>query len=448
MSAWRGSVAKRVLLAFAAVLALAAAFAYGAIAYRSDLPPIPQLASAADTVGALLAPGAAPQDPRALRHAAPLETHLPGTLQPGLVLVAGDIGGRRNAIRVIDRSGRVIQEWPPAWTETRPADQGDVPEGRPPAEGGVLHGLDILPDASIVANLEHFRTFRMDACGSIGWMHANVGHQSVHYAEDGTLWITAETVLANGRHDHAAPLHSWTLRNLDLDGTLLREIPVIDLLVENDLGGLLFRTGLVTDPAAASSDMLHLNDVDSFPEGRGSAYFAPGDLLVSLHNINTVLVFDPDTRRVKFVSTGTAMRQHDPDFLGGDRISIFGNRTDGDTPEAAPAASRIVEIDVATGARRLVLDGRGQNSADGTGPGDEPFYSRIPSVHQRLSNGNILVVSGGEGRVLEFTPAGRLAWRYDNRQDEDLNRRIHNAMVLPESMDEAFFAERRAACTP
>lgn len=67
-------------------------------------------------------------------------------------------------------------------------------------------------------------------------------------------------------------------------------------------------------------------------------------------------------------------------------------------------------------------------------------------VHQRLENGNILVVPSDEGRVLEFTADGRLVWRYDNRVAPNMNRRTYMAMVLPEHMDEAFFRERSKNC--
>ena len=47
--------------------------------------------------------------------------------------------------------------------------------------------------------------------------------------------------------------------------------------------------------------------------------------MVSLRNIHAVMVFDPDTLNIKYLSIGKVVRQHDPDFIDGNRISIFDN---------------------------------------------------------------------------------------------------------------------------
>jgi hypothetical protein len=188
-----------------------------------------------------------------------------------------------------------------------------------------------------------------------------------------------------------------------------------------------------------SDDTLHLNDVETFPSTFQSTVFEPGDLMISLRNINGLAVFDPDTLQIKFISAGRFTRQHDPDFMEGDRISVFDNRNftmDSDIL-GEPPASRVVEIDVLTGEATPALDATNA---------EESFFTAIMGVHQRLNGGNILVTPSGEGRVLEFTADGRLAWRYENRIEEQRNGRITMATVLPETMDEAFFNKARASC--
>lgn len=425
------------------LLLLGAGFLYGAFAQARDLFPVPQIRTLKETFTEILGSGDDILETRNLRYDDPVETRLPDRVAPGLLLVFGDIGNRQASVKVIERDGTVLHEWQPVWNEIWPPDQGTFPEGRRPVEGMILHGLDILPDASIVANFEHLSTFRMDVCGDIVWKHDNLGHHSVHAAEDGTLWVSAETYIPEGEPTgypkHAAPLRSWTLQQLDArDGAVLTEIPVIEALLENGLAGLLYMSNIGNGAPVVSGDTLHLNDVESLSaEMAAGSPFEAGDLVVSLRNINTVLVLDPETREVRFRSTGGMTRQHDPDFMAGGRISVFDNQNHTQAGNRQPA-SRIIEIDPVSGAQTVVLDG---------GPGsDEPFYTEIMGTHDRLDNGNILVVPSGEGRVLEFTPEGSLAWRYDNRQGEGLNRRIYGAYVLPAEMDAAFFASRAAAC--
>jgi hypothetical protein len=171
------------------------------------------------------------------------------------------------------------------------------------------------------------------------------------------------------------------------------------------------------------------------PEGVRSRLFDPGDLVVSLRNISTLLVLDGDTMEVKWHTTGPFFRQHDPIFLPGDRISVFDNRpvaNDDDSQE-----SQIMEVNARTGEATVVLGG--------DGPGEEPFYSEILGDHEYLSNGNVLVTPG-DGRVLEYTADGRLAWWWQNLLDNQTNGRTFEASVLPASMDREFFEERKGAC--
>ena len=96
-----------------------------------------------------------------------------------------------------------------------------------------------------------------------------------------------------------------------------------------------------------------------------------------------------------------------------------------------------MEVNARTGEATVVLGG--------DGPGEEPFYSEILGDHEYLSNGNVLVTPG-DGRVLEYTADGRLAWWWQNLLDNQTNGRTFEASVLPASMDREFFEERKGAC--
>jgi hypothetical protein len=118
---------------------------------------------------------------------------------------------------------------------------------------------------------------------------------------------------------------STTAIEVSPDGKILREWSIDDLLVENEWGGMLHLGSLKNTALEASGDLLHLNDVEPFPSTMTPGFFGPGDVLVSLRNVNTVFVFNADTRKIKFVTTGRFTRQHDPDFIDGNRFSVFDN---------------------------------------------------------------------------------------------------------------------------
>jgi hypothetical protein len=176
-------------------------------------------------------------------------------------------------------------------------------------------------------------------------------------------------------------------------------------------------------------------DVEIYPSKYTSSIFQAGDIMISLRNINSVLVFDPSTYRIKYRITGDILRQHDPDFTGGDTISVFDNNNlkpiDGDV-----LASQIVEFDARTNKRQLVIDGAGSVT----------FFTNIMGSHSTLDNGNILLSSTREGRVLEFTRDGVLAWEYINVASSSKAGLVTSAIELPSHMNKEYFSEFKTKC--
>lgn len=170
--------------------------------------------------------------------------------------------------------------------------------------------------------------------------------------------------------------------------------------------------------------------------------FEAGDVMISLRNINTIVVFDPGTRRVKYLSVGAVLRQHDPDFVDGETISVFDHNNlavwgEETTPDPAGHQSRVVRLS----ASKPGVDVRFSGSAQ------QPFFTDIMGSHQLLPNGHMLLVESIAGRVVEIDAAGRVVWEHFNVVDEGLVAVTVDAMVLPQSVDETFFRTAVAACT-
>ena len=164
-------------------------------------------------------------------------------------MVSGSYEGTRDTfVRVIERDGTIVHEWIVRWNDVW-GSQGNFPKGQRPVEGMNLHGMDILPDGSLVANFEHLSTFRMNVCGDVVWKIDNWGHHSVFHSDQGYLWVTARAKNPSDYPNHdSASLRSWTLQKLTLDGELIHEIEIIDLLFKNDLLGLIYLTGRKGNP--------------------------------------------------------------------------------------------------------------------------------------------------------------------------------------------------------
>jgi hypothetical protein len=167
--------------------------------------------------------------------------------------------------------------------------------------------------------------------------------------------------------------------------------------------------------------------------------------MISLRNINAVLVFDAHDWRVKFLSIGKTLRQHDPHFVDGNTISVFDNNNlrrpeDWKKPPGAADsgyASRIVTISAVTGKVHVLY----------SGTPDHHFFSDIMGEQEPLSNGDMLLTESISGRVLEIDPGGQLVWEYLNLVEQGMKGMVGDAHRLPPKFDERFFAANAARCT-
>ena len=134
--------------------------------------------------------------------------------------------------------------------------------------------------------------------------------------------------------------------------------------------------------------------------------FEAGDMLVSLRNLQTLVVIDGETHKIKWTMTGPFFGEHDADFAPNGHIIMFDNRITGHMPQLG--YSKVMEIDPAT--RTVAWTYSGSDA--------EPFYSDIGGRVQWLPNGNILVGEPQGGRVFELARdadgTGKIVWQYVN----------------------------------
>ena len=94
-------------------------------------------------------------------------------------------------------------------------------------------------------------------------------------------------------------------------------------------------------------DPVHINDVRIIKKQNYADYFTNGkigDLLVSLREIDAVVLMDKDTYDIKWITRGNFTRQHSPRITNKGTILIFDNQS-----SLPPnGVSRIVEIDIKT----------------------------------------------------------------------------------------------------
>jgi hypothetical protein len=357
----------------------------------------------------------------------------PGRAQPGVTLMTGIWDGLPGlSLRALD--GKELHRWPAAYSRIWP----DPPHLRrdeiPLNDWDThLHGAVLYEQGDVVFNFEYQGLARLDRCGEVLWRVPKRTHHAVAPAEDGTLWVPS--IVQN--HEEASkrflglapPFSEDSVIQVSAeDGRVLREISILDVIYKSRYEGVLFGNGL-TVPRLVADDPLHLNHVEALGPSMAAAFpmFAAGDILVSLRNVNLLLVIDGKTERVKWSATGPWVRQHEPHFRPDGRISVFDNRwltsSKDDDTGGAGQASRLVAIDPKTGQVEMLYEGTPA----------QPFYTGQMGKHQYLPNGNILISEVTAGRAFEIDPAGKIVWSFVSRFDEDRVSVLEQATRYPES---------------
>jgi hypothetical protein len=149
-------------------------------------------------------------------------------------------------------------------------------------------------------------------------------------------------------------------------------------------------------------DPLHANSIEVLRRDV-PALGKRGDLLISVRELDLVLVLDPEEGAVRWTfGPGVLQRPHHPSLLDNGNLLVFDNGV-------AARRSRVVELDPRT--KKVVWTYQAKP------PG--AFFSPIRGGCQRLPGGNTLIVESERGRAFEVTPAGSVVWEFFNPDLKD-----------------------------
>lgn len=324
-------------------------------------------------------------------------------MEPGVTFVSG-LFGQRLGFRLFGPDGQLLYDWPIDFFTI-------APEQMQHRYHALIHGALLYPDGDVIANLDGRGMVRFDACGKIKWMNDEHPHHSIFADDKGRLWSPTGVGEYHNRAFANTMFRVDRIASFDPEtGRKLTEIDLVDAMEKSDM------IGLVQDYYRKSDDVVHLNDVEILSANLAPAFpmFRAGDLLLSLRNINQLWVLDGTTHEIKWVSAGSTIGQHDPDFEPDGTISVLDNRplAEINSPDGYPGVhggSRILSIDPAGGPVTTLYRSDARNT----------FYTPYRGKHQRLANGNILIAETDAGRVFEVTSSGEVVWSYVNGWDAE-----------------------------
>jgi len=359
----------------------------------------------------------------------------PDRMQPGLTLITAK--DRILKAAVIDAHGEAVQEWAIDWKTLWPKashlTKKEIPKRRP---GTHIHGAVIMENGDLVFNFEHLGMMRLNPCNEVVWRLPYRTHHSIHVDSEGNLWAPGQrnrTKRSGDYPNYKPPYIEPTIVKVSPEGKLLLEKSVMRLLVDNGLRGLLYLQGTNSFSTETTGDTLHLNNVETFDLDSPPGAFAAGDVMISLRNVNTVLIFDRDWK-LKYRWSSDFVRQHDPDFIDANRISLYDNHFVG--APAGEQSSRILIRDLSADTQTTYFEGSPESH----------FYSFIMGKHQWLDNGNLLIAETTNSRAFELSPDREVVWEYYFRDEKGKPNLLEEAYRLPLRFTREFFEGRRQSC--
>ncbi len=347
------------------------------------------------------------------------------------------IGKEKLHVDIVDSHAQRVHHWPIDWYRIWPNPDHVTEEERPKSGAGTqIHGLVLLDNGDIVFNFEYLGTVRMDPCGNVVWRLPYRTHHSAFVDSDGAIWLSGMVIHKDPVPDMPTynPVYDEsTILKVSPEGEILKVISLLDILKGSKYESLLYVNPVSNVPNNAGPDPLHMNDVEIFPAEMKPGHFHPGDIMVSLRNLNAIIIIDPKTEQVKELIVGPFVRQHDPDFIDGNTISIFDNYY---VNEKDHLKSRIVFYNAA----------RDEYTIHFQGDDEHGFGTWRMGKHQVLENGHVLITETVNGRAFEIDEKGDVVWNYINRVGDRHVGLLQQADRLDARFNREFFARVSSEC--
>ena len=191
----------------------------------------------------------------------------------------------------------------------------------------------VNPDTSVILNFTETETLvKLDKESKVVWKNNELGfHHSMMQDSSGNMWICAAQYGQNNRvsgGNHSSlinlnggeiPYRDDIICKVDIStGQILFQKSVSEILIENELEGILFNS------LDYRGDPIHLNDIE--PALKTTKFWDEGDLFISLRSLAAVLLYSPEDNRVKKIIRGPFLAQHDVDIISDSSIAVFDNR--------------------------------------------------------------------------------------------------------------------------
>ena len=304
--------------------------------------------------------------------------------------VSGDSPGAT----LMDMDGNVVHEWHYPFYVAWPDRQKEYETERGARFWFHAH---LFENGDILGIFNGLGLVKLDKDSNLLWKFTGGSHHDLHVADDGRIYVITHEQRLNPKISKKTSMLEDGITVLDPNG---REIAHVTLLAT--FWNSHYASWLTTAPINLGRkriDVFHANRIvalDGRLEERIPS-FREGNFLLSLRNLNALIVIDMEREEVVWTMSGMWLQQHCPSVLDNGNILLFDNQGD-------YGSSRIIEFNPTTQEIAWLYAGDAENG----------FYSEKFGTVQRLPNGNSLIAESHFGRALEVTPSGDIVWEYYN----------------------------------
>ena len=296
---------------------------------------------------------------------------------------------------LMDMEGKVLHEWHKTfenvWPE--PYDIMNVPE----VYKTYWRRAYLQEQGDVLAMFMNYGLVKLDKDSNLLWSYKGRVHHDLFVVENGNIYVLTREL----RKNDTLRLESLTFDGpvledfitiLSPEGQEIRKFSLIDCFLNSDYASHLEH---IKNPL----DILHTNTIRRIDRNFGNKYpmFKKGHILVSMREIHTLAVIDPERERVIWALTGMWKYQHEPRLLENGNLLLFDNRGNA-------GKTKVIEFNPLT--QEVVWMYKGEPA--------EAFYSREAGNISRLTNGNTLITESENGRAFEVTPEGKIVWEFFN----------------------------------
>ncbi len=330
-------------------------------------------------------------------------TYRPDLAYDGLTMYVSF--GESPSARLISMTGELVHRWDLPFRKVWP--RPPHVKNPPPEEFIHWHTARLFPNGDLIANYVTasdtpygYGLAKMDKDSRVLWKYADCAHHDFDVDEAGRVYALRHAI-HHEEVDGAPQLSTPSLQDfvvvLSPDGKELKRIALYEAFARSKFRDYL--ESILSDP---DGDHTHSNGIDVLSKAFAEkhAFCSAGDVMISIRNPGWLAILNLKREEIVWVARGVWQGQHDPDPLENGNILLYDNCG----KRSLGGESRIVEWNPASGAIEWSF----------RGTEDRPFESVSRGCQQLLPNGNVLITESNNGRLLEVTRDGQVAWEFNN----------------------------------